>query len=67
MMATTTGKSLSIGLKSNTTGKKRTQTVPYINPDASDTSIAEFGQLIADLQEDEVTEMVLIEKKALSI
>ena len=66
MMATTTGKSLSIGLKSNT-GKKRTQTVPYINPDASDTSIAEFGQLIADLQEDEVTEMVLIEKKALSI
>lgn len=66
MMATTTGKSLSIGLKSNT-GKKRTQTVSHINPDASDTSIAEFGQLIADLQEDEVTEMVLIEKKALSI
>ena len=62
-MATTTGKSLSIGLKSSA-GKKRTQTVPYINPDAS---IAELGQLIADLQEDEVTEMVLIDRKTLSI
>ena len=65
-MTTTTGKSLSIGLK-NSAGKKRTQTVPYINPDASDTSIAELGQLIADLQEDEVTELVLIDKKTLSI
>ena len=65
-MATTTGKSLSIGLKSSA-GKKRTQTVPYITPDASDASIAELGQLIADLQEDEVTEMVLIDRKTLSI